>query len=66
MQFAPDGRIFHLGPTPKMHMIDTTGVGSITQVGPQITAWYPKDSATVMYDQGRSSRRAAGSPARIP
>jgi sugar lactone lactonase YvrE len=53
MQLAPDGRIFHLGPTPKMHMIDTTGVGSITQVGPQITAWYPKDSATVMYDQGK-------------
>jgi len=53
MQLAPDGRIFHLGPTPKMHMIDTTGVGSITQVGPLLTGWYPKDSATVVYDQGK-------------
>ena len=53
MQLAPDGRIFHLGPTPQMHMIDTTGVGSITPVPPQITGWYPKDSATVVYDQGK-------------
>jgi PKD repeat protein len=53
MQLAPDGRIFHLGPTPRMHMIDTTGVGSLTQAGPEITGWYPKDSATVMYDVGK-------------
>lgn len=49
----PKGKVFHSGPTPKMHSIDTTGLGKITQVGPELTEWYPKHGATVMYDEGK-------------
>ena len=50
---APNGEVFHSGPTPDMHYINTAGNGSITQVGPQITDWYPKHGTTVMYDEGK-------------
>ena len=41
MHLAPDGRIFHSGPTPKMHMIDVNGSGTINETNTH-TAWYPK------------------------
>ena len=50
---APNGDVFHSGPTPDMHYIDTDGAGSITKVGPQINDWYPKHGTTVMYDEGK-------------
>ena len=50
---APNGEVFHSGPTPDMHYINTGGTGSITRTGPQITGWYPKHGATVMYEEGR-------------
>ncbi|MEM8486210.1 MAG: putative Ig domain-containing protein, partial [Bacteroidota bacterium] len=50
---APNGQVFHSGPTPDMHYIDTAGNGSISQVGPQITDWYPKHGTTVMYEEGK-------------
>ena len=49
----PKGKVFHSGPTPKMHSIDTTGLGKVTQVGPELTEWYPKHGATVMFDEGK-------------
>ena len=49
----PDGRIFHAGPTPQMHVIDTVGVGSATPTGSEFTDWYPKHGTTVMYDEGK-------------
>ena len=49
----PRGKIFHSGPTPKMHIIDTEGLGSIKAVGPEIHRWYPKHGTTVMYDEGK-------------
>ncbi len=49
----PKGNVFHSGPTPKMHTIDTDGLGSIRQVGPEIHEWYPKHGTTVMYDEGK-------------
>ncbi|MEM9529789.1 MAG: putative Ig domain-containing protein [Pseudomonadota bacterium] len=52
LHLAPNGQIFHSGPTPVMHYIDPTGNGSISATGPQITGWYPKHGATVMYDEG--------------
>jgi len=52
MHLAPDGRIFHSGPTPAMHMIDTSGGGSITRTNTH-TSWYPKHGTTVMYDEGK-------------
>ncbi len=52
MHLAPDGRIFHSGPTPDMHYIDTSGNGSMQQVA-TMTAWYPKHGTTVMYEEGK-------------
>ncbi len=49
----PRGKIFHAGPTPKMHSINPEGVGSITQIGPEIHDWYPKHGVTVMYEKGK-------------
>ena len=49
----PDGRVFHAGPTPQMHVIDTSGVGSATPSGAEFTDWYPKHGTTVMYDEGK-------------
>ena len=49
----PRGNISHTGPTPKMHEITTTGLGSIKHVGPEIREWYPKHGTTVMYDVGK-------------
>ena len=52
MHLAPDGRIFHSGPTPKMHMIDVNGNGTISETNTH-SAWYPKHGATVMYEEGK-------------
>jgi len=49
----PKGKVFHSGPTPKMHSIDTAGLGKVTQVGPEINEWYPKHGTTVMFDEGK-------------
>ncbi|KAG1653995.1 Galactose oxidase [Nymphon striatum] len=49
----PKGKVLHSGPTPKMHSIDTEGLGSIKEVGPEIHDWYPKHGTTVMYDEGK-------------
>lgn len=49
----PRGKVFHSGPTPKMHVIDTVGLGKVTQVGPEITDWYPKHGTTVMFEEGK-------------
>ncbi|MFK7847308.1 MAG: putative Ig domain-containing protein [Rhodothermales bacterium] len=53
LHVAPDGDVFHSGPTPDMHKINTAGTGSIVKTGPQITDWYPKHGATIMYDEGK-------------
>jgi hypothetical protein len=50
---APDGKVFHAGPTPQMHVIDTAGVGTATPVGPEFTDWYPKHGTSVMYEEGK-------------
>ena len=49
----PRGNIFHSGPTPKMHSINTSGLGSVTKVGPENHDWYPKHGTTVMFDEGK-------------
>ncbi len=53
LHVAPNGQIFHSGPTPKMHYIDTAGNGSFTQVGPEFTDWYHKHGTSIMYDEGK-------------
>lgn len=49
---APNGNIFHSGPTPRMNWINPNGSGSIAYAGIN-NSWYPKYSGTVMYDKGK-------------
>ncbi len=49
----PRGKVFHSGPTPKMHTIGTDGLGTLTKVGPENHDWYPKHGTTVMFDEGK-------------
>ncbi len=53
LHIDPRGKVFHSGPTPKMHSISTEGLGSITKVGPENHEWYPKHGTTVMFDEGK-------------
>ncbi|MEM9081556.1 MAG: PA14 domain-containing protein, partial [Verrucomicrobiota bacterium] len=51
---APDGRLFHFGPTDTMHWIDANGAGSRTSAGITVPGdHYPKDGAYCMYDSGK-------------
>jgi large repetitive protein len=49
---APNGNIFHSGPTQQMNWINPSGSGSIANAGIN-NAWYPKYAAAVMYDKGK-------------
>ena len=50
---TPDGELLHYGPTPRMHRIRTDGEGSIRDVGPAVTDWYPKHGASAYYAPGK-------------
>ncbi len=50
---APNGQIFHAGPSNKMHWIDPTGVGSWTQAGTRGNSDYSTVGMSVMYDEGK-------------
>ena len=53
LHLTPQGDIFHSGPTPRMHRIDTKGLGKIIQVGTAFNDWYPKHGITLLYDEGK-------------
>ncbi len=53
LNIAPNGKIFHSGPTPQMHWINTAGNGSFEAVGNTFTDWYHKHGTTIMYDEGK-------------
>ncbi len=51
---APDGRLFHGGPTDQMNWLTATGTGSLTYSGVNVPgAHYPKEGSFAMYDEGR-------------
>ncbi len=51
---APDGNIFHAGPTDSMHWIDPDGGGSMTSAGLTVPGTtYPKHGAVAMYAPGK-------------
>ncbi|MFN0119403.1 MAG: NPCBM/NEW2 domain-containing protein, partial [Blastocatellia bacterium] len=52
LHLAPNGRIFHSGPTQQMNWLDHTGNGAVASAGVS-NNWYPKYSASVMYDEGK-------------
>ncbi len=53
LHIAPNGKIFHSGPTPQMHWINPTGSGSYEPVGATFTDFYHKHGTTIMYDEGK-------------
>ncbi|MEO0415523.1 MAG: kelch repeat-containing protein, partial [Verrucomicrobiota bacterium] len=51
---APNGRIFHAGPTDRMHWVNPNGSGQLIDSGKNVPGnWYPKHSATAMYAKGK-------------
>ncbi|MEM1319190.1 MAG: PA14 domain-containing protein [Bacteroidota bacterium] len=50
---APNGQLFHAGPSTKMHWIDPTGVGSFSDAGNRGNDSYAINGTTVMYDVGK-------------
>ena len=52
LHLAPNGLLFHSGPTPQMNWLNPSGNGTISNAGLTNT-WYPKYAASVMYDEGK-------------
>ncbi|MFK8102827.1 MAG: PA14 domain-containing protein [Saprospiraceae bacterium] len=50
---APNGKLLHAGPSPKMHWIDPNGVGGYTDAGLRGNDTYAISGTTVMYDVGK-------------
>ena len=51
---APDGRLFHAGPTRSMFWVNPDGNGSVVSSGAAYPgSWYPKDGAIAMYEPGK-------------
>jgi len=50
---APNGRVFHAGPSPLMNWIDTTGDGSITAAGNRADDPHSINGVAVMYAPGK-------------
>jgi YVTN family beta-propeller protein len=54
LMVAPNGKLFHFGPTDTMHWVDVSGTGSMTNSGQFVPGThYPKEGAWVMYNEGR-------------
>ena len=53
LHLAPQGKIFHSGPTPAMGWINTTGSGQYEDTGIRQDDWYHKHGTSIMYDEGR-------------
>lgn len=54
LTLAPNGRLFHFGPTLNMNWVDTAGSGALTPAGISVPgAYYAKDSAWAVYDEGK-------------
>jgi galactose oxidase len=59
---APNGQVFHAGPSAQMHWIDTTGAGSIVSAGNRGDDPYSINGNAVMYDVGKILK-TGGAPA---
>ena len=53
LHLAPQGKVFHSGPTPTVGWINTAGTGSYQDTGIRLDDWYHKHGTTIMYDRGR-------------
>jgi galactose oxidase len=59
---APNGEVFHAGPSAAMHWITTSGTGSITSAGNRADDPYAINGSTVLYDVGMIMK-TGGAPA---
>jgi galactose oxidase len=59
---APNGEVFHAGPSAQMNWITTTGVGSITSAGNRGNDPYAINGKAVLYDVGMIMK-TGGAPA---
>lgn len=50
---APNGKVFHAGPSANMHWLDTLGQGGYSGAGARGEDGYTMGGTTVMYDIGR-------------
>ena len=51
---APDGKMFHFGPTETMHWVDASGDGSRVSASLSVPGdHYPKHAGVVMYESGK-------------
>ncbi|WP_273567547.1 PKD domain-containing protein [Maribacter halichondriae] len=50
---APDGRIFHAGPSASMNWIDVSGSGTVTSAGTRGNDTFSMKGTTVMFDTGK-------------
>lgn len=54
LMVAPNGNLFHFGPTDRMNWVTTSGSGSLAYSGNNVPgSHYPKEGAWAMYDEGR-------------
>ena len=53
LHLAPQGTIFHSGPTPTMGWINPEGNGSYEDTGIRFNSWYHKHGTSIMYDAGK-------------
>ncbi|PWQ95704.1 RICIN domain-containing protein [Leucothrix arctica] len=50
---APNGKVFHAGPSSNMHWVDFAGDGTVTAAGTRGNDPYSMNGTTVMYDAGK-------------
>ncbi len=54
MHLAPNGRVFHAGPTPSMHWFDTDGLGGVQSAGTRLGESRARQfGSSVMFDEGQ-------------
>ena len=59
---APNGELFHAGPTPQMHYINLGGNGSVREAGSGDKGWYGKRAFNVMYEENKIMIAGGGAP----
>lgn len=59
---APDGAVFHAGPSSRMHWVSTVGAGAIVSAGSRGEDAYSMNGNIAMYD-GDKLLKAGGAPA---
>ena len=62
MHLAPNGRVFNTAPSPATRYLDTSGTGSLSDVGNHSLNLYRDYGSSVMYDNGKILVMGGGDP----